>query len=130
VDAAIHEIRSVISLPSGYHRDLQFTKPPLIRGLSAAMQALKLVPDLIGEMTFDAERMRKAISRDMYATDMAVELAAGGTPFRSAYRQVKESLGTADDRSPEASLRQRVSPGASADLRLEEIRKRLEAQVT
>jgi argininosuccinate lyase len=88
------------------------------------------VPDLIGEMTFDAERMREAISRDMYATDMAVELAAGGTPFRSAYRQVKESLGTADDRSPEASLRQRVSPGASADLRLEEIRKRLEAQVT
>ena len=125
VDAAIHEIQAVVSLPSGYHRDLQFTKPPMIRALTAALQALAVVPDLVREMEFNAERMREAISQDMYATDAAQELAAEGVPFRSAYRRVKESGQEAPERSPEDSLRQRVSPGASGDLRLDDIRRRL-----
>ncbi len=125
VDAAIHEIQAVVSLPSGYHRDLQFTKPPMIRGLTAALQAMAVVPGLVESLRFDAERMRRAITPEMYATDAAIELAAKGVPFRSAYRQVKEAAGEAGPRQPEDSLGQRNSPGASADLRLEDIGRRL-----
>jgi len=125
VDAAIHEIQQVVSLPSGYHRDLQFTKPPMIRGLAAALQALAVAPGLVREMKFDAERMRAAISPDMFATDVAIESAARGVPFRSAYRQVKEAGDNIRSKSAEESLAQRISPGASGDLRLGEIRRRL-----
>ncbi|MCW8873670.1 MAG: argininosuccinate lyase, partial [Xanthomonadales bacterium] len=44
VEAAIVEIQSVLSLPSGYQRDLQLTKAPLIRGMTASLQALAIVP--------------------------------------------------------------------------------------
>lgn len=125
VDAAIHEIRSVISLPSGYHRDLQFTKPPMIRGLTAALQALAIVPGLVRDLSFNPQRMREAISQDMFATDAAVELSGEGMPFRSAYRKIKEQPDRTAGRSPEDSLRQRVSPGGAGDLRLDEIRRRL-----
>lgn len=127
VDAAVHEIQAITALPSGYHRDLQFTKPPLIRGLGFAMQALAIVPGLVREMRLDADRMRAAISAETFATDAVMELAASGVPFRSAYRQIKEGARGAGARTPEDSLAQRVSPGAAGDLRLDAIRERLTA---
>lgn len=125
VDGAIHEIQSVLSLPSGYHRDLQFTKAPMIRGMRSALQALAIVPDLVRAMTFNAERMRAAITPEMFTTDDAIAAAAEGKPFRSAYRDVKGGAAEAQPRNPEDSLVARVSAGASGDLRLAELRRRL-----
>jgi len=49
-------------------------------------------------------------------------------PFREAYRRAAESAAQAGQgRTPEGSLAARVSSGAAADLRLDELRKRLAA---
>ena len=125
VEAAVWEIQSTLSLPSGYQRDLQLTKAPLLRGMRAALQALRLVPALIEGMTFNEVRMRDAISREMYATDLTLERAAAGVPFRSAYRQAKTDPGESAAPDPVASIAKRVSPGACGDLQLERIRSRL-----
>jgi argininosuccinate lyase len=127
-EAAITEIQSVLSLPSGYQRDLQLTKAPLIRGMEASLQALAIVPALVRGMAFRPERMRAAISTDMYATDIALQQAAAGVPFREAYLDAKKKLDQLETPDAEASLAQRVSPGACADLRLEQIRERLEQE--
>lgn len=129
-EAAITEIQSVISLPSGYQRDLQLTKAPLIRGMEASLQALSIVPALICGMSFRPERMREAISVDMYATDIALEQAAAGVPFREAYLDAKKKLDELDAPDAEESLAQRVSPGACADLQLDQIRSRLDKEKT
>jgi argininosuccinate lyase len=66
----------------------------------------------------------------MYATDAAIEAAARGVPFRDAYRSAAASAEAAGEgRTPEESLAVRVSPGAAADLRLDELRERLNALV-
>ena len=127
-EAAIAEIQSVLSLPSGYQRDLQLTKAPLIRGMEASLQALAIVPALVRGMAFRPERMRAAISTDMYATDIALEQAAAGVPFREAYLDAKKKLDRLEAPDAEASLAQRVSPGACADLRLAQMRERLEQE--
>ena len=124
-EGAIAEIQSVLSLPSGYQRDLQLTKAPLIRGMESSLQALAIVPALVQGMAFNPDRMREAISTDMFATDIALERAAAGVPFRDAYLQAKKELDRLDAPDAEASLAQRVSPGACADLRLDLIRRRL-----
>ena len=62
----------------------------------------------------------------MYATDLAVDLARQGVPFRDAYRQAADPAHWAQG-DPEASLAARVSPGAAADLRLDALRRRLDA---
>jgi argininosuccinate lyase len=129
VEGAVAEIQSVLSLPSGYQRDLQLTKAPLIRGMHAALQALAIVPALVSGLDFDAERMRRAISPEMFATDAALEKAARGVPFRQAYGEAKQSLEDLGAPDPETSLSQRVSPGACGNLLLDRIRHRLLQQI-
>jgi argininosuccinate lyase len=120
------EVSSALSLPSGYHRDLQATKGPTLRASRAALDALALVPELVRSLELSPARMRAAITSDLYATDRAVDLARQGVPFRDAYRSVAEDLqGGAS--TPEQSLAARVSPGATGDLGLSELRSRASA---
>ena len=126
VQGALAELQAVLSLPSGYHRDLQTTKPALIRAFESGLQALALVPDLVTTLEFNNEAMRRAIDPELHATDVAIEQATEGVAFRDAYRSV-----TASDmaqRSPESSVAARVSPGACADLCLVALRQRLNAR--
>jgi argininosuccinate lyase len=128
VQGAQAEVLAVLSLPSGYQRDLQATKGPLLRGVKAALDALALLPDLVRAVEWNREAMRAAISPDMYATDRAVELTASGVPFRDAYRQAAAELGESSERQPEDSLSARASLGGCADLGLGALRARLDAQ--
>jgi len=128
-EAAIAEIQSVISLPSGYQRDLQLTKAPVIRGLKASMQALAIVPALVSGLEFKEQNMKEAISVEMFATDMALEQAAQGMPFREAYLDAKKRLDEMEAPDVSVSLAQRVSPGACGDLQLDRIRRRLEQEI-
>jgi argininosuccinate lyase len=128
VDAAIVEIQSVLSLPSGYQRDLQLTKAPVIRGMKAAMQAMAITPGLIDGLGFDHSRMLQAITPEMFATDLALEQAAGGIPFRQAYREAKKALSQMPEISVQESLAKRLSPGACGALHLDRIRHRLELE--
>ena len=119
------ELDAVLSLPSGYQRDLQDTKPPLIRAFARGLDGLSLVPKLLNGLEWDNERMRAAIPPDLHATDRANELVAQGQPFREAYRIAAAELHDLAGREPEDSLRARVSPGGCADLMLERLQERL-----
>jgi argininosuccinate lyase len=127
IAAARTEIEQLLSLPSGYQRDLQFSKGSLFHGCRHGLAALELVPDLLARMVWNEPAMRAAIEPAMYATDVAIEQAAAGVPFRDAYRAAAETAGDAGQgRTPEASLAARVSPGAGQDLRLDTLRTRLD----
>jgi len=130
VAAARTEIEQLLSLPSGYQRDLQFSKGSIFHGVRHGLMALELVPDLLARFEWNEASMRAAIEPAMYATDAAIEQAAAGVPFRDAYRVAAEADASAGQgRTPEGSLGQRVSPGAAADLRLDELAARLAAIV-
>jgi hypothetical protein len=122
VAAARTEIEQLLSLPSGYQRDLQFSKGSLFHGCRHGLGALELVPDLLARMQWNEAAMRAAIEPAMYATDVAIEQAAAGVPFRDAYRRGGGNRRSAGQgRTPESSLAARVSPGAGHDLRLDEL---------
>ena len=126
VAAARTEIEQLLSLPSGYQRDVQASKGAIFHGFHRGLDALALLPDLLATMEWDAPRMRAAIEPAMYATDVAIEAAVAGVPFRDAYRAAAEAASAAGEgRTPEASLAARVSPGSAADLRLDALRARL-----
>ena len=124
------EIQSVLSLPSGYQRDLQLTKAPLIRGMAASLQALAIVPAMIEGLAFREPAMLEAISADMFATDLALQNAARGVPFRTAYLEAKSQLDEVEQPDVAASLAQRVSPGGCANLLLDRLRQRLEERIS
>lgn len=126
VAAARCEIEQLLSLPSGYHRDLQFSKGAIFHGFRRGLGALELLPDLLRRLQWVPERMRAALDPSMYATDLAVDLAREGLPFREAYRQAADPARWAAG-DPEASLAARTSPGAAGDLRLDVLKERLAA---
>ncbi len=126
VAAGRSEIEQLLSLPSGYHRDLQFSKGAIFHAFGRGLDALALLPDLLANLQWKPDAMRAALDPSMYATDLAVDLAREGMPFREAYQQAADPArwvqGDAD-----ASLAERVSPGAAGDLRLEILQQRLDA---
>lgn len=120
VAAARTEIEQLLSLPSGYQRDLQNSKGALVHGFHRGLAALELLPALLSNLDWREDRIRAAIDSGMYATDVAVEAAVAGVPFREAYKAAAAGAAHAGDgRTPEGSLAARVSPGAAADLRLD-----------
>jgi len=126
VAAARTEIEQLLSLPSGYQRDLQFSKGGLVHGFTRGLAALELLPDLLARLQWNEKAMRGAIEPSMYATDVAIESAIAGVPFREAYKQAAMSANEAGQgRTPESSLAARTSPGGAADLCLDELRTRL-----
>jgi len=128
VAAARTEIEQLLSLPSGYHRDLQASKGAIFHGFGRGLAALELLPALLANLEWREDRLRAAIDSGMYATDVAVEAAVAGVPFREAYRAAAAAADSAGQgRTPEGSLAARVSPGAAADLRLDELEARWEA---
>jgi argininosuccinate lyase len=125
--AARTEIEQLLSLPSGYHRDLQFSKGAIFHAFGRGLGALELLPDLLRNLEWKTDAMRAALDPSMYATDLAVDLAREGLPFREAYRQAADPALWAEG-DPEASLQARVSPGAAAELRLDALRARLRTE--
>ena len=124
VAAARTELEQLLSLPSGYHRDLQFTKGAIVHAFGRGLGALELLPDLLRNLEWRTDRMQAALEPSMYATDLAVDLARQGLPFRDAYREAANPARWAEG-DPQHSLQARVSPGAAANLRLDALRARL-----
>ncbi|MDR6992399.1 argininosuccinate lyase [Luteimonas sp. 3794] len=128
VAAARTEIEQLLSLPSGYHRDLQSSKGAIFHGFGRGLAALELLPALLANLEWREDRLRAAVDSGMYATDVAVEAAIAGVPFREAYQAAAASADTAGQgRTPEGSLAARTSPGGAADLRLDTLRARWDA---
>ena len=85
------ELENLISLPSGYHRDLQLTKRSLIHSIHCVTKTLGMMPDLIKSIKVNTQRSREFIDHSMLMTDRAYELVQSGLPFREAYIKVKSN---------------------------------------
>ena len=79
-------------LASGYHRDFQMLKEPLLRGMSRAAEMLEMLRIGIEGVKPDRERCAAALEGGVLATGSALAMAARGVPFREAYRTVSDVL--------------------------------------
>ncbi|MBP6534126.1 MAG: argininosuccinate lyase [Arenimonas sp.] len=124
VSGARSELEQLLSLPSGYHRDLQYTKAPSLRGFAHGLAALALLPDLLDRLQWNVPAIQGALEPSMHATDLAIEFAQQGLPFRDAYRKAADPA-LWEDRDASESLAARVSEGSGVNLGLEILKARL-----
>ena len=75
-------------LSSGYHRDLQLTKEPLILGFKETLRTIEIVGLVLADLKVDRERCRRACTAEVYATDRVFGLVRKGAAFRDAYREI------------------------------------------
>ncbi|MCK5266570.1 MAG: argininosuccinate lyase [Spirochaetes bacterium] len=93
----VHSCESLVksitaSIPSGYSRDLQETKKPVIEAFNITRDSLEIMTALFSGLTINRENALKAMSDDLFATDAVFKLVEDGIPFREAYRKVKDTL--------------------------------------
>ena len=78
-------------LPLGYHKDLQEDKVALFDAEDAVEEMLEVAHAMLGDVTFDAARMRAAAEDPrgyLLATEAADYLVRQGVPFREAHEAV------------------------------------------
>lgn len=75
-------------LPLSYVRDMQEDKPAMFDMIEQVEVSLEMFTKVISTIHFNVDAMRKAISVEMSATDLADYLAKKGIPFRDAHEAV------------------------------------------
>ncbi|MEE8424817.1 MAG: argininosuccinate lyase [Elusimicrobiota bacterium] len=88
----LSQILAIGQLPSGYHRDYQLSKAPLCAAFETAAGMLEAVRRLPESLQVDTARCKAAVTREMTATQKALEAVRGGVPFREAYQTVAEKM--------------------------------------
>jgi len=123
-------INTIKDLPSGYNRDLQETKEPILKGLTITNSCLEMMVPVINNLKVNKQRLEKSFSPEIYAADKAFELVAQGIPFRDAYREIERNLQKVELTSPEDIIKSRKSKGTTGDLGLDELEKRIREELS
>ena len=119
------ELENLLSLPSGYQRDLQLTKRSLISSFDISLKSLNILPKLIGSIKVNKSKSIAYIDEEMKMTDKVYALVAQGKPFRDAYNLIKNS----DDLSSYAQSNLKdYSEGSPGNLALDKLDARLKKQ--
>jgi argininosuccinate lyase len=127
VSACGTQIRNILrSLPSGYNRDFQETKEPFLKGCDITSISLRMMTLTFNELEVNGDKLRAGFSKDIYATDVALDLVASGKSFRDAYKEVGLALDKLEDQNPDESIRSRTYTGTSGKLCLDDAQTRLE----
>ncbi|MHB1224241.1 MAG: argininosuccinate lyase [Gemmatimonadaceae bacterium] len=103
-------------LPSGYNKDLQDDKRVLFDAVDTMLLVLPAVAGTLGELTFQRERMRAAVTGGMMATDLADYLVTKGASFREAHGAVGGLVREAEQRGCELDALPPATIGAAHPL--------------
>jgi argininosuccinate lyase len=88
--AAVLALRG--KLTSGYHRDYQLLKAPLMSALDRTSEMLTMMARVIPALRVNRGHSARSIQGDLLATDEVMRRVGEGTPFRRAYRAVAAAV--------------------------------------
>ncbi len=129
VAAALLEVMMIgKGLYSGYNRDLQDTKEPLLKSLAITRDSLIVNRMIFETLEVDEAAAKKGFTPDIFAADVALRMATEeGIPFRDAYRKVGLNLESLAAEDPVENIRSKTHLGAPGNLGLNADRKHLQA---
>jgi len=85
------QIKNMISnLISGYNRDLQLTKEPTMRGIEITKESLSIANLIFAHLKVNKENCKRALTKEVYATEEVYKLVKKGIPFREAYKTISK----------------------------------------
>jgi len=123
VDSNLYLVKNIISkLQSGYNRDLQLTKEPLIESFEITLSTLKIFKIIMENTKINKEKCISACTPELFATDHAYELVKKGIPFRDAYKKVANSQSKSLKIDAIKNIKSKKHLGATGNLRLDKIK--------
>lgn len=114
-------VKSIIKcLPSGYNRDFQDTKEPMMEGFKTTLELIRITKVMIDGLSVHEDALRKGCVSELYATDRVMEKVMSGGNFRDSYLSVGLDLESVErDTDPVESLKKRTSTGTTGNLNIE-----------
>lgn len=103
---------------SGYNRDSQLSKEPLIKGLQLMKKSLAVASLVMTGIEPNEEVLNKSFSPELFAANEAINYVKTGMPFRDAYQKVKDNLDKLTVPEPVEALKTIVSLGGPGNLKL------------
>jgi len=79
------------NLPSGYNRDFQDSKKPLMESLEIGLDCLRVAQILIQNLSPNESQLAQAMTSELFATDKALQLVLQGENFRNAYQKIAKN---------------------------------------
>ncbi len=121
-------LSTVKDLTSGYSRDLQETKEPLIKGINMVDSCLDIFVPLVKGLKTNEKKLIDAFNSQIFATDEALNLVAKGTPFRDAYKNVELNFlfSHREEMDPKEIIKERKYVGTTGNLGIEKLKKQIE----
>ena len=87
------QIKSLISnLISGYHRDFQLTKKPVVEAFKITKTSLEIMTLIIRSVGVNKTKCEQDLTSDLYSVNKVYKKVMEGKPFREAYRKVKKIM--------------------------------------
>jgi argininosuccinate lyase len=116
------------NLSSGYHRDLQLTKEPLIRSVEKTVSLLQAAQLLISAITPNTDNLEKAITNELFAAESANKLVKEkGIAFREAYQMIAEDIEYKDKWTVTTILNEYTHIGSPGVPGLSDLRNRIQS---
>ncbi|RJQ35922.1 argininosuccinate lyase [Candidatus Microgenomates bacterium] len=115
------------NLISGYNRDFQETKKPLLQSLETTLDSLKIANILVNNITPNKEALDGSLTPEIFAAHKAFELVKKGKSFRDAYL-LAESEVMDVNYSHEEILKKSIHIGGTGNLGLKDFLKQFAAE--
>lgn len=106
------------NLPSGYNRDLQDSKKPLMESLEITQGSIKIANIIVNSLTPKTEKMQSSLTPEIFATHKSLELVSQGVPFRKAYQEIGANISSLNAKNYEDYLMKSTHLGGTGNLGL------------
>ena len=80
------------NLPSGYHREMQLAKGPIIEAVLEIKQCIIIFTESLKNIKVKKNILKDPKYKNIFSVDLLNEYVKDGMPFRDAYLRVKEEI--------------------------------------
>ena len=114
--------------PSGYNRENQLTKKPLMKSFDLVVDNLKIMTLLMKNLKINEQKCLEECTPDIFAADYANMLVKGGLNFRDAYKEVGTNLDKVYKMNPVVNIKNKKHLGATGNLGLGKLKVKISSQ--
>ena len=110
------------NLPSGYHREMQLFKGPIMQAIDEIKSCLSMTTSSIAEVQVKEDILSDEKYTHVFSVDALHELIQQGVPFRDAYVQIGEAINKGEFVPPK--MAKHTHSGGIGNLELDAIREK------
>ena len=112
------------NLPSGYHREMQLAKGPIIEAVIEIKECIKIFTESLKYIKIKKDILKDPKYKNVFSVDSLNEYVKKGMPFRDAYQKMKEKIESKKHKPSQKINHTHI--GSIGNLSLNEINKKMQ----